>query len=333
MERFLAFGEVLIRYTNKDNNIYSNGNLVEYFYGGSEANIAATLSGLGVETSILSAIPKNNMCDDIVRHFKGLGVNTKYILRSGEKMGFYFTERGTGVRGDSVIYDRKNSAFSKLTVEEIDPQEVLKDITWFHFSGITAAVSEGVREILKKLVLKAKDNKITISMDLNYRSKMWEIKEAKDFLSEIAPYVDICFGIEPIKGSDDDYDLFNRDEASAQDIEDRMKLLKDRYKFKYIFHTERKNDSENSNSYKAYAYSDKLYESKTLKTNMIERVGSGDAFVSGIIYGLINNYSLKETIDFGVASATLKCTIKGDHMIVSESSIKEIGNMKIAINR
>lgn len=333
MNKFLAFGEILMRFTPKENNTYSNGNIMECYYGGSEANIVTMLSGLGIDSYMLSAIPDNDLCKNIDRYFRGMGVTTEKIIKKGEKMGMYFSERGTGIRGSSVIYDRKNSSFSKLEKKDIDFNSVFKGITWFHFSGITAAVSDSVREVLKDLILEAKDRGITISMDLNYRSKMWGVKEAKDFLSEIAPNVDICFGIEPIKVSDNDYDLFNREKSSIQDIEKRMKAIKELYDFKYIFHTERKNDTQDSNSYHAYVYSDKLYDSITLRTRMIERIGSGDAFVAGVIYSIMKKYSLQEAINFGVGAATLKCTIKGDQMQVSEESIKSIADMKIEINR
>jgi len=333
MDKFLALGEILIRFTPKENNTYFNGNIMEYYYGGSEANIVTMLSGLGIDSYILSAIPDNDLCKDVEGYFKGMGVNTEKVIRKGEKMGMYFSERGTGIRASSVIYDRKHSSFSQLEKKDIDFNSILEGITWFHFSGITAAVSENVREVLKELICEAKARGITISMDLNYRSKMWGVKEAKDFLSEIAPNVDICFGIEPIKASENDYDLFSREKSSIQDIEERMKAIKELYDFKYIFHTERENDTQDNNSYHAYAYSDKLYDSITLKTRMIERIGSGDAFVAGIIYSLMKKYSLQEAINFGVGAATLKCTIKGDQMHVSEENIKSIADMKIEINR
>lgn len=333
MNKFLTFGEVLIRFTPKDNDIYANGNIMEYYYGGSEANIATILSGFGINTAILSAMPSNDMCHDIERYFRGMGIDTGNIIKKGEKMGMYFSERGTGIRGSSVIYDRKNSSFSQITKEDINVDSLLSEVSWFHFSGITAAVSNSVREVLKIIIKKAKNLGITISMDLNYRAKMWQLKEAKEFLSEIAPDVDICFGIEPIKVSETDYSLFDRDNATVADIEERMKSIKERYNFRCIFHTERVNDEEDNNSYHAFAYSDRLYDSITLRSKMIERIGSGDAFVSGVIYSLMKKYSLKESVDFGVAAATLKCTIKGDQMQVSEERVRNIANMKIGIDR
>lgn len=333
MNKFLAFGEVLIRFTPKDNDMYHSGNIMEYHYGGSEVNIVTTLSGLGINASILSSMPRNDICNDIERHLRGMGVNTKNILRKGERIGIYFSERGTGVRGSSVIYDRKNSSFSQISKDDIDINSLLDGVTWFHFSGITAAVSDNVRELLKEIIKKAKSKGITISMDLNYRSKMWGVRGAKDFLSEIADDVDVCFGMEPIKVSEDDYNLFDRENSNIEDIESRMKNIKDKYNLKYIFHTERFNDTEDNNGYHAFAYSDKLYDSITLKSKMTERIGSGDAFVAGVIYSLMKMYSLKEAIDFGVAAATLKCTIRGDQMQCSEETIRNIANMKIGIDR
>jgi 2-dehydro-3-deoxygluconokinase len=334
MGKFLSIGEILIRFTPKNFDVYGNSNEFECFYGGSEANISSILSAWDVETSILSALPDNDIAKNIKRHFRGVGVDIKNILTKGEKIGYYFLERSSGVRNSSVIYDRKHSSFSELSIEDIDINKVLEGVTWLHFSGITLAVGEKSREIVREVVKEAKKRNIFISMDLNFRSKMATFMEAKNYATELAPFADICFGIEPIMVDDKDITMFDRENSTKEDVHKRMKEIKEKFGFKYIFHTERENDKEDNNSYYAYALGEEeKAESVKLTTKMVERVGSGDAFVSGVIYSIMKEKTLKEAIDFGVAAATLKCTIKGDSMLVDPKDVEKIIGEKNSIER
>lgn len=334
MGRFLSIGEILIRFTPKNFDVYGNSNELECFYGGSEANISSMLSAWDIETSILSALPDNDIAKNIKRYFRGLGVHIKNILTKGEKIGYYFLERSSGVRNSSVIYDRKHSSFSELDLSDIDINKLLEGVTWLHFSGITLAVGENSREIVREVVKEAKRRNIFISMDLNFRSKMTSFIEAKNYATELAPFADICFGIEPIMVNEDDIIMFDRENAAKEDVFKRMEELKKRFGFKYIFHTERQNDKEDNNTYYAYALGGEgRTESVKVTTKMVERVGSGDAFVSGVIYSIIKEKTLKEALDFGVAAASLKCTIKGDNMLVNPKDVEKIISEKNAIDR
>lgn len=333
MGKFLSIGEILIRFTPKAFDVYSNNNELEYFFGGSEANIASTLSSWNVESSILSALPDNTLSKNIKRYFRGLGVDVSNIATKGNKIGFYFLERSSGVRNSSVIYDRKHSSFSELNIEDINISKILEGVTWLHFSGITLAVGENSRTLVKEIVKEAKKRNIFISIDLNFRSKMCSAIDAKKYMTELAPYADMCFGIEPIMVSEKDTEMFDRENSSKEDIFARMKELKNEFGFKYIFHTERITDKEDNNTYYAYGLGENFKESIKSTTRMIERVGSGDAFVAGVIYSLMKKETLKEALDFGVASATLKCTIKGDSMLVEPRDVEKIISEKNIIDR
>ncbi|MCT8975920.1 sugar kinase [Clostridium sp. CX1] len=333
MGRFLSIGEILVRFTPKAFDVYGNNNEFEYFFGGSEANIASTLSYWDIESSILSALPDNTLSKNIKRYFRGMGVDVSNIVTKGEKIGLYFLERSSGVRNSSVIYDRKHSSFSELKIEDIDISKVLEEVTWLHFSGITLAVGENSRNLVREIVKEAKRRNIFISIDLNFRSKMCSAIDAKKYMTEFALYADVCFGIEPIMVNEKDTEMFNRENSTKEDIFARMKELKSEFQFKYIFHTERRNDEEDNNSYYAYGLGENLQESIKATTRMIERVGSGDAFVAGVIYSLMKEKTLKEALDFGVASATLKCTIKGDSMAVEPSDVEKIICSKNIIDR
>lgn len=333
MGKFLSIGEILIRFTPKNFDVYGNSNELEYFFGGSEANISSMLSTWGIDASILSALPDNDIAKKIKRYFNGLAVDTSKIVTKGDKIGYYFFERSLGVRNSSVIYDRKHSSFSELTINDIDISKILDGVTWLHFSGITLAVGENSRELVREIVKEAKKRNIFISMDLNFRSKMCSAIDAKKYMTELAPQADMCFGIEPIMLNDKDINMFDRETSIKEDIFSRMEELKKKFEFKYIFHTERENDKEDNNTYYAYGLSEEMKESVKLTTKMIERVGSGDAFVSGIIYSIMKDKTLKEALDFAVASATLKCTIKGDGMVVDPSDVEKIISEKNIIDR
>lgn len=333
MGKFLSIGEILIRFTPKNFDVYGNSNELEYFFGGSEANISATLSSWGIDSSILSALPDNDIAKKIKRYFRGLGVEVNNVVTKGDKIGYYFFERSLGVRNSSVIYDRKHSSFSELTINDIDISKVLEGVTWLHFSGITLAVSENSRELVREIVKEAKKRDIFISMDLNFRSKMCSFMNAKKYMTELAPYANLCFGIEPIMVNDKDINMFDRETSDKEDVFNRMKELKKKFGFKYIVHTERINDKEDNNTYYAYGLDEEIKESVKLTTKMIERVGSGDAFVAGVIYSIMKEKTLKEALDFGVASATLKCAIKGDGMVVDTSDVEKIILEKNIIDR
>jgi 2-dehydro-3-deoxygluconokinase len=331
--KFLAIGEILIRFTPKAFDVYGNNNELEYFFGGSEANIASILSSWNIQSSILSALPDNTLSKNIKRYFRGVGVDISNILTRGDKIGFYFLERSSGTRNSSVIYDRKYSSFSELNINDINISKVLEGVTWLHFSGITLAVGENSRNLVKEIVKEAKKRNIFISIDLNFRSKMCSFIDAKKYMTEVAPYADMCFGIEPIMANEKDIEMFDRENSSKEDIFIRMKELKNKFGFKYIFHTERINDKEDNNTYYAYGLGENFKESIKSTTRMIERVGSGDAFVAGVIYSLMKEKTLKKSLDFGVASATLKCTIKGDSMLVEPRDVEKIILEKNSIDR
>ncbi|MBW9158183.1 sugar kinase [Clostridium tagluense] len=333
MGKFLSIGEILLRFTPKNFDVYENSNELEYFFGGSEANISSILSAWDIESTILSALPDNDIAKNIKRYFRGVGVDVSNIITKGDKIGCYFLERSLGVRSSSVIYDRKHSSFSELNINDIDIFKVLEGVTWLHFSGITLGVGGNSRELVREILKEAKKRDIFISMDLNFRSKMCNFMEAKKYMTELAPYVDFCFGIEPIMVNEKDTEMFDRENSTKEDIFKRMKKLKSKFAFKYIVHTERINDKEDNNTYYAYGLGEDIQESVRLTTKMIERVGSGDAFASGVIYSFFKEKTLKEALDFGVASATLKCTIKGDSMIVAPKDIEKIILEKNIIDR
>lgn len=323
MSTILFFGEPLIRITPSLYNTMSNDSTCTMHFGGSEINIARTLSSLGINTKLFTALPATPVGDRFVSFLKQSCINISTIQRIGERIGLYYLEEGIGIRNSQVFYDRKNTSISDII--NINVKEILSNVTHFHFSGITVAVSSNVQNVLLQLLKEAKKRNIVISMDLNLRTKMISIEEAKKQFSVFAKYADICFGIDPLMIDEQNTEMFDREKSTVKDIKKRMQELQSVFKFTYIFHTHRFTKNQSINSYKAYAlYQDEFLESISLETQLLERVGSGDAFVSGILYKILQKDSLQNIINFGVGCATLKCTVPGDNMLTTPQDIEAI---------
>lgn len=324
MTKILLFGEPLIRISPLDATSIGDHVASSTYFGGSEINIACNLQALGISTKVFSALPANEMGDRFLTFLKQHQIDTSSICRLGDRIGLYYLENGFGCRQSEVFYDRKHTSISQIRPNMLDMDSLFQGISHFHFSGITVAIGQEVRTLLLLLLEEAKRRGIIVSMDLNLRTKMISVLEAKYEFSKFARFADYCFGIDPLMIDDQNLEMFPRDRASLKEVENRMQLLKEAYGFKAIFHTLRSSDEQDKNVYQAYALREGFEESVQLKTAVYQRVGSGDAFISGALYQLLHHSSLKTTIDFAVASATLKCTLPGDHLSTSATSIENL---------
>lgn len=324
MTKILLFGEPLIRISPLDATSIGDHVASSTYFGGSEINIACNLQALGISTKVFTALPANEIGDRFLTFLKQHQIDTSSICRLGDRIGLYYLENGFGCRQSEVFYDRKHTSISKIRPNMLDMDSLFQGISHFHFSGITIAIGQEVRAILLLLLEEAKRRGIVVSMDLNLRTKMISVLEAKYEFSKFARFTDYCFGIDPLMIDDQNLEMFPRDSASLEEVENRMRLLKEAYGFKAIFHTLRSSDEQDKNVYQAYALEERFEESVQLKTAVYQRIGSGDAFISGALYQLLHHSSLKTTIDFAVASATLKCTLPGDHLSTSSTSIENL---------
>ncbi|HEW2622990.1 TPA: sugar kinase [Streptococcus pneumoniae] len=324
MTKILLFGEPLIRISPLDATSIGDHVASSTYFGGSEINIACNLQALGISTKVFTALPANEIGDRFLTFLKQHQIDTSSICRLGDRIGLYYLENGFGCRQSEVFYDRKHTSISQIRPNMLDMDSLFQGISHFHFSGITVAIGQEVRAILLLLLEEAKRRGIVVSMDLNLRTKMISVLEAKYELSKFARFTDYCFGIDPLMIDDQNLEMFPRDSASLEEVENRMRLLKEAYGFKAIFHTLRSSDEQDKNVYQAYALEERFEESVQLKTAVYQRIGSGDAFISGALYQLLHHSSLKTTIDFAVASATLKCTLPGDHLSTSATSIENL---------
>ncbi|MDG7828888.1 sugar kinase [Streptococcus pneumoniae] len=324
MTKILLFGEPLIRISPLDATSIGDHVASSTYFGGSEINIACNLQALGISTKVFTALPANEIGDRFLTFLKQHQIDTSSICRLGDRIGLYYLENGFGCRQSEVFYDRKHTSISQIRPNMLDMDSLFQGISHFHFSGITVAIGQEIRTILLLLLEEAKRRGIVVSMDLNLRTKMISVLEAKYEFSKFARFTDYCFGIDPLMIDDQNLEMFPRDSASLEEVENRMRLLKEAYGFKAIFHTLRSSDEQDKNVYQAYALEERFEESVQLKTAVYQRIGSGDAFISGALYQLLHHSSLKTTIDFAVASATLKCTLPGDHLSTSETSIENL---------
>lgn len=324
MKKILFFGEPLIRITPSNFQEIDDKVSANIYYGGSEINIAKNLRGFQIDTKVFTGLPDNEVGNKFQTYLNKYDIDTSSILQVGNRIGLYYLEEGIGCKTSEVYYDRQQTSINDIDLSQIDMEKLFENITHFHFSGITIAISKNVRNILLILLKEAKKRNVIISIDLNLRTKMISILDAKKEFSKFAYYADYCFGIDPIMADNQNFEMFDRYNATEEDIYKRMKLLKDKYSFKGIFHTIRNTDENGNNIYQCYALSDTFETSIQLKTSVLQRIGSGDAFVAGALYKIIMGAPLKEIIDFAVASGTYKCCIDGDNMYVSPSKINKL---------
>lgn len=324
IEKIVAFGEIMLRLTPPDYTTIEQANSFIANYGGGEANVLVSLSHLNHKTYFISKVPDNELGSSAIEHLRSHEVSVDYILRGSSTLGMYFVETGFGGRPSKVIYNRKHSAITRISEKELDFDEIFKDATWFHLSGITLALGVKVRQLALKCLKYAKKYNVKVSFDFNYRKKLWTIEEARPFYKEVIKYVDVLFA--------NDFDLETILELKTDKKFDSMKekmlglskILIESTQIDYIFGTNRAIYTSNDNSLSSYAISNDLvyHEEGPIRFNIYDRIGGGDAFDSGVIHGLLTNYQDPSyALKFGLATSVLKHTLYGD---VSTLSIKEI---------
>lgn len=310
--RVVTFGEIMLRL-----NTVGYGRFVqaEHFlasYAGSEANVAVSLAGWGVDASYVTKVPDHEIGQAAVNTLRRYGVSTEHILRGGSRLGVYFLETGASQRGGKVIYDRAGSAIATAGRHEFDWERIFKDADWFHLSGITPALSAELAGAAMDAVRCARKMGVTVSMDLNYRAKLWSREEARAVLTEILPYVDYCK--DPLWYEDGERDV--------PTLVGRM--MRD-FGFRGVIVTERDAHTASDHTWKATYYTESgVYSSRAYEMHVVDRVGGGDAFAAGWIYALLNRYDPKATVEFATAAGCLKHSVEGDFNLVSLDEVKAL---------
>ena len=329
--RFITIGEIMLRLTPPNYEKIRMTTGFEATYGGSEANIALALANLGIDSTFFTVVPDNSLGKSAIRMLRSNDVHCDPVIFSTpeqtptHRMGTYYLETGYGIRASKVTYDRKHSAITEFDFDSYDLEKLLDGYTWLHLSGITPALGENCRKLVLSCLKIAKKKGIIVSFDGNFRGALWSWEAARDFCTQCLPYIDVLFGIEP-------YHLWKDEEDHAKgDVKDGVPLqpdfeqqdavfqafVKQYPNLKCIARHVRYAYSGSENSLKAYMwYEGKTYESGTLTFNILDRVGAGDAFAGGLLYGMMNGYEPEKMLNFAVASSAIKHTIRGDANLI-----------------
>ncbi len=329
MAKVITFGELMLRLAPENYLRFVQSDKYEATFGGAEANVAVSLANYGVDVAFVTKLPAHEIGQAAVNSLRKYGVDTTKIVRGGERVGIYYCEKGASQRPSKVIYDRAYSAIATAKKENFDWTRIFDGAEWFHFTGITPALSDETAEIALEACKAAKANNVTISCDLNFRKKLWTKEKAGTVMSELCKYIDYC-----IANEEDAKDVFGI-EADNTDIYggklDRngyisvAKKLTERFGFKGVAITLRESKSANDNDWSGMLYTDgEAYFSKKYSMHIVDRVGGGDSFGGGLIYSLLNGYDAQSSIEFAVAASCLKHSIEGDYNLVSAAEVRNL---------
>jgi len=335
MNKVVTFGEIMLRLSPPGFLRFSQANSFDVVYGGGESNVAVSLANYGIDVDFVTRLPQNDLGDCALRELRKQGINTHNIIRGGDRLGIYFLETGAVNRGSKVVYDRVNSSVSEIKPNMVDWKKVFNGVRWFHWTGITPAISQSAADTCLEAVKIASSLGITISTDLNYRSKLWKYGGDREaIMSELTSYCDI------ILGNEEDAEMHFGIKPEGLDVTtqgDQIKvdaflsvcqqMMKKFPKAKKVITTLRGSISASHNTWAGILYDgNTLFESPQYQiTHIVDRVGGGDSFMGGLIYGLLTYPNAdQKALNFAVAASSLKHTITGDANLVSIEEVEKL---------
>ena len=328
-KRIVTFGEIMLRLAPEGYLRFFQNDTMQATFGGGEANVAVSLANYGMDASFVTKLPAHAIGQGAVNSLRGLGVDTKDIVRGGDRVGIYFLEKGASQRGSVCIYDRAHSAIQEASREDFDWDKIFDGADWFHFTGITPALGANLVDICIDACKAAKAKGVKISCDLNYRGKLWTRAQAREAMTKLCEYVDVC-----ISNEEDAKDVFGI-EAENTDIyggkldkegyKSVAKQLMDTFNFEKVAITLRSSISANDNDWAGMLYDGENYcFSKEYHLHIVDRVGGGDSFGGGLIYSLLSGKDSQSAIEFAVAASALKHSIEGDYNRVTVSEVEKL---------
>lgn len=325
----ITFGELMLRLAPEGYYRFVQADKLGATFGGGEANVAVSLANYGVPTAFVTKLPTHEIGQAAVNSLRRYGVDTSCIARGGDRIGIYYLEKGASQRPSKVIYDRAGSAIATASASDFDWEKIVDGADWFHFSGITPALGDNVAVITEEALKACKKKGVTVSCDLNYRKKLWSKEKAREVMTKLMKYVDVCIGNE-----EDAADVFGikaegtdvtKGELDKQSYRSVAKQLKDRFGFKYVATTLRTSISASRNLWAGMIYDgNEFHLSREYDMQIVDRVGGGDSFAGGLIYSLLNGKTPEAAIQFAVAASCLKHTIEGDYNMVSVSEVETL---------
>ena len=333
MKKVVAFGEIMLRLNPPGFLRFGQASAFEASFGCGEANVCVSLANYGIATDFVTRLPANEMGDACLAHLKRHGVGTGKIIRGGSRLGIYFIENGSVQRGSKVLYDRDGSAIATIEKGMLDWDAILAEASWFHWTGITPAISAGLCEVLQEGILKAKARGLTVSCDLNYRAKLWKWgKKAGEIMPELVRHCDIAVGNEEDADKVFGIRAPDTDVAAGRVASDNFRPVAEALQRKFpnlalIGITLRGSISASHNTWSGILYDGKnLYTGPLFHiTDVVDRVGSGDAFAGGLIFGLLTyGNDRQRVLDFAVAASCLKHSVVGDFNLVTVEEVEKI---------
>ena len=342
MSRIVTFGEIMLRLMPEDGHRLLQNDRLEATFGGGEANVAVSLANFGLNAAYVTALPENAVGQAAINAMRYFGVDTSMILRQGDRMGVYFVEKGQSQRPSKVLYDRKYSAISMAARSDFDWDAIFEGAAWFHFTGITPALSDELKGACLDACRAAKARGITISCDLNYRKNLWSREKAGQVMGELVPYVDVL-----IANEEDSADVFgihaehtdiNSGKLDVEGYKSVARQLVERFHCEKVAITLRESLSASDNNWSGMLYDGATGEisiSKKYAIRIVDRVGGGDSFGSGLIYALLSGYDNQGAVEYAAAASALKHTIEGDFNMVSVAEVKSLmgGNASGRVQR
>ena len=327
--KVVTLGEIMLRLSTPGFTRFVQSQSFDVTYGGGEANVAVALAGYGLESYFVSKLPTHEIGQSAVNHLRRYGVSDRFIVRGGDRVGIYFLETGASQRPSKVIYDRADAAVTTLTPDEIDLEAAMEGARWFHFTGITPALGATARRTVTEAARAAKAAGATVSCDLNFRKKLWTTTEAQATMRPLMEHVDVCIA------NEEDADKCLGMTAGATDVHgaeldeagyvELAKKLKREFDFEAVAITLRESFSASHNGWSAILHDDKDCATPVRSTRydiqIVDRVGGGDSFASGLIAGLLQKDDTRDALEFAVAASCLKQTIPGDFNLVTRAEV------------
>ncbi|CAN5463504.1 sugar kinase [soil metagenome] len=330
MSNIVTFGEIMLRLSPPGKLRFAQAENFDATYGGAEANVAVSLAELGMNSYYVSSVPNNDIGLKALQTLRKYGVYTDFIIKDGDRLGIYFLENGASLRSSNVIYDRAGSSICQMAPDAINWSELFKQQDWFHWSGITPALGKLPAEAVKQACKAAKESGLTVSCDLNFRSKLWTAKEARQVMVPLMDYVDVCIAnkehAEKCLGFDTE-SIGNSDNR-VEHARSVSRALKKEFNFQSVVMTLRETFSASRCGWSAVLHDDKDCKKPVRSTryefDIVDRVGAGDAFAAGLIYGLLNIENSKDALEFATAACCIKHSIHEEFNIVSVDEVQDL---------
>ena len=331
-KKVVTLGEIMLRLSTPGNTRFVQSDSFDVVYGGGEANVAVSCANYGHDAYFVTKLPKHEIGQSAVNALRKYGVKTDFIARGGDRVGIYYLETGASMRPSKVIYDRAHSAIAEADAADFDFDAIMEGADWFHWSGITPAISDKAAELTRLACEAAKRHGVTVSVDLNFRKKLWTKEKAQSIMKPLMQFVDVCIGNEEdaelvlgFKPGDTDVTSGELELAGYKSIFEQMV---DKFNFEYCVSSLRVSHSASDNGWSACIYSrdtKEFYHSKEYSIHpIVDRVGGGDSFAGGVICGMLDGKNFKDALEYGVAASALKHTIPGDFNLVSRKEVETL---------